>query len=102
MQLYECWDCGSIFKEDDIVYEEEYRGECWGQPAYERMSYCPCCHSDSFGEYYEDPLKLYQCKSCGKIFTVDELHKDIDEDGYEVLISYSCPDCLDEVKEYIE
>ena len=52
----------------------------------------------------KDFLKPSQLRSVSKvmIFTVDELHRDVDEVGYEITISYSCPDCLDEVKEYIE
>lgn len=40
---YVCTECGKVFDEDDVIYEEEYRGEYWGVPAYERMSYSPCC-----------------------------------------------------------
>lgn len=50
--MYICGECGMIF--DEIAHWEESRGEFWGQPAYERMSGCPYCHSTDFDEYDPD------------------------------------------------
>ena len=47
--MFRCYDCGELF--DDPKYVDEYRGEYWGTPAYERMAYCPCCGSEDFDEY---------------------------------------------------
>ena len=47
--MWKCHDCGYIFDEPDK--EKEYRGECWGTPAYETMYYCPRCGSEAFTEY---------------------------------------------------
>ena len=60
---YICTECGKVFDEDDVIYEEEYRGEYWGVPAYETESYSPCCHEpiDDF-----DPT----CEYC-QFFTKD-------------------------------
>ena len=41
---YKCFDCGNEF--DDPVSFEEYRGEFWGEPAYEWLSGCPVCRGD--------------------------------------------------------
>ena len=57
--MYRCCECGKIFEEPKSV--EEYRGEFWGTPAYERMDYSPCCEAD-FEEY--EP----KCKDCA-LFT---------------------------------
>lgn len=50
MGYCKCCECGQIFDEDDILYVDEYRGEFWGAPAYEKMAYSPCCESD-FEDY---------------------------------------------------
>jgi len=42
--MYICIDCG--FEFDEPAEWEESRGECFGFPAYERMSGCPCCKGD--------------------------------------------------------
>lgn len=47
--MFKCKDCGKVF---EYPYEEkESRGEFWGFPAYETMSYCPACGSEDFDEY---------------------------------------------------
>ena len=43
---YVCLECGEVFDEDEIVYVDEDRGEFWGAPCTERMSYSPCCEAD--------------------------------------------------------
>lgn len=50
---YRCMDCGREFDEPKRC--EEYRGECFGFPAYETVSYCPYCHGD-----YEEIEKYYE------------------------------------------
>ena len=42
--MFKCCDCGERFNEPKLV--REYRGEFWGSPAYETMSYCPYCGGD--------------------------------------------------------
>lgn len=53
-----CEDCGEIFFEDEADYERvrEDRGEYWGQPCYEDVTYmhCPNCYSECINDYYED------------------------------------------------
>lgn len=44
-ETYKCYRCGYEFNEDEIEYRREYRGECWGQPAYEEVEVCPNCGS---------------------------------------------------------
>lgn len=55
---YVCIECGKVIDEDDLIQEEEYRGEFWGAPAYETVSCSPCCHSE-VDDYY--PC----CEMCG-------------------------------------
>lgn len=43
MGKIKCGNCGCVFDEDEIRWEEEYRGEFWGMPAYESMAGCPAC-----------------------------------------------------------
>ena len=51
MDRFRCCDCGKTFDDPKIV--SEYRGECWGVPAYEDTPYCPYCGGD-FEENTED------------------------------------------------
>lgn len=53
---YKCDHCGCIFDTPAEERFHEYRGECWGTPAYEEMvyEYCPDCGSDDFYPYDED------------------------------------------------
>lgn len=102
MRLCQCAECGMLFDEEDAVVIEEYRGECWGTPAYEPMSYSPCCEAD-YGEYEEDYSALYKCKDCGKIYEYGDLSREIINGlGSEKEIKLSCPDCLGEVELYKE
>ena len=39
--MYECMGCGRLF--DEPREYREYRGECFGFPAYEAMTGCPFC-----------------------------------------------------------
>lgn len=50
---YKCYDCGKYFNKPKEV--EEYMGEFWGVPAYDKIPYCPFCNGD-FG-YAEDVEK---------------------------------------------
>ena len=56
--MYKCYKCGSVFEEKEIEVDtwREYRGECFGIPAYETVSeeHCPYCNSDDFEEWEED------------------------------------------------
>ena len=45
MSKYHCLKCDAEF--DEPAEWEEYRGECFGYPAYEPVDGCPYCH----GEY---------------------------------------------------
>lgn len=58
---YRCMDCGREFDEPEIC--EEYRGECFGFPAYETVSYCPYCRGDyeEIEEYYESEGDCDEC-----------------------------------------
>ena len=55
--MIRCDDCGWIGESEDLKIVEESRGEFWGAPAYERMSYCPVCGSDCLDEYKEEDEK---------------------------------------------
>jgi hypothetical protein len=57
--MYICKDCGEVFAECDT--RSEYRGECFGFPAYEDYACCPYCESDDIEE-------VVVCKRCGKNF----------------------------------
>lgn len=58
IKKYICEDCGEIFFEDEADYERvrEDRGEYWGQPCYEDVTYmhCPNCYGECISDYYED------------------------------------------------
>lgn len=58
---YRCMDCGRKFYEPEIC--EEYRGECFGFPAYETVSCCPYCHGD-YEEIEEEYESEYDCDEC--------------------------------------
>ena len=46
--MYRCESCGREFDEPGSY--EDYRGEYWGTPCWEKMPCCPYCKSD---DYYE-------------------------------------------------
>lgn len=50
--MYRCEECGAIFETAESW--KEYRGECFGYPAYETVSGCPCCRSTDVEEYDPD------------------------------------------------
>lgn len=52
--MYRCNDCGKIFHASEFKAIQEYRGECWGTPAYETMYYCPSCEGSDYDEYVEE------------------------------------------------
>lgn len=55
-KLLICANCGRAFDEPRLVYES--RGEFWGAPAYEPMSYSPCCNDDY--EEYDSEYKGFE------------------------------------------
>lgn len=55
--MFKCCECGHLFEDGEEARWEESRGECWGSPAYEKMSGCPICKGD-----YEE---VEPCKICG-------------------------------------
>ena len=73
--MYKCCECGAVFEEPATW--KEYRGEYWGDPAYEEMSGCPECE----GGYEE----AFECEERGKWCSKDEL------------IGGLCEDCQDEL-----
>lgn len=50
--MFKCFNCGAIFDYPKFVRED--RGEFWGSPAYETVSYCPCCGDEDYDEYYDN------------------------------------------------
>lgn len=100
--LLKCSECGTIFAEEDLITEDEYRDDAYGSPAYEKMTYSPCCHSD-YTENIEDSSQLWFCKCCGKVYTNDDIEIEYERSGgYEWEAIRTCPECLDEVEEYTE
>ena len=57
--MYICLACNSIFEHPKR--QREYRGECFGFPAYEECSCCPYCG----GNY----TTAHECDSCGEYIT---------------------------------
>jgi len=51
LKMVRCDDCGWIGEPEELRKVRESRGEFWGMPAYETMSYCPCCGSDFIEDY---------------------------------------------------
>ena len=53
-EKYICARCDRAYDEDsaDVRIKKEYRGECHGAPAYEKLEYicCPYCGSDRYEE----------------------------------------------------
>lgn len=47
--MLRCDECGEIFDVPKTI--EEYRGEFWGMPSYERIACCPHCGSLEIDEY---------------------------------------------------
>lgn len=50
--MYRCMRCGGEFDNNELSHTFSYRGECWGQAAYEREACCPMCGYDV--EYMEE------------------------------------------------
>jgi hypothetical protein len=61
--MYICTQCNHIFEEGEKI--EEYRGECFGFPAYEEYYVCPVC-----GENYEEAA---ECANCGEYYLEEDL-----------------------------
>jgi DNA-directed RNA polymerase subunit RPC12/RpoP len=80
--MYRCCNCGNLFEEPKHVRED--RGEFWGAPCSEDVTYSPCC-----GDDYEE---VYRCNGCDEYFTEDQLNdeglckacKELDDDGDDV------------------
>ena len=86
MSWYKCIECGHIFEEGEQKIREEYRGECCGRPAYEKLSVCPLCEG-----FYDDAVR---CKKCGSLRLNDELTGGLcDECVEEVLSEYRYDIC---------
>jgi len=73
--MFKCLDCGEVFSEDELLSWSEYRGECHGSPAYEKMCGCPSCKGD-----YE---VAKACEICGEYFTESEMPDGVCEDCIE-------------------
>ena len=48
-----CLDCGTVFNADEVERVQDYRGECWGRPAYEEELICPHCKSSDIEDAEE-------------------------------------------------
>ena len=74
--MFVCYECRETF--DEPVCWREYRGECWGTPAYEELSGCPYCH----GTYTE----AHRCDCCGEWINTN-VYVEVDGKRY-------CEDCF--------
>ena len=101
MSLCRCLECGRLFKEENLLFIEEDRGEFWGRPVTETMTYSPCCEGDY--EDYEPETDTWICESCGNIYDIYDLEEEIEEiDDTECEVHYCCPSCMGEMKPYVE
>ena len=90
-----CNNCGAVFDDDELEYERECVGECWGQPAYQEVAIPPCCNELDYRParcedcYYAEPYMpdvyedAFVCKKDGE-----------KRDGYET--ACSCFDLKEE------
>ena len=62
-----CLDCGNVFSADEVERVQEYRGECWGSPAYEEELICPHCKSSDIEDAEE-------CEICDSWCSAEELY----------------------------
>ena len=62
-----CLDCGTVFDADEVERVQDYRGECWGSPAYEEELICPHCKSSVIEDAEE-------CEICGSWCSAEELY----------------------------
>ena len=62
-----CLDCGTVFNADEVERVQDYRGECWGQPAYEEELICPHCKSSDIEDAEE-------CEICDSWCSAEELY----------------------------
>jgi RNA polymerase subunit RPABC4/transcription elongation factor Spt4 len=51
--MIKCYNCGSVFDEDELEHREENVGEFWGAPAYMKVDICPHCGSDEIDDLPE-------------------------------------------------
>lgn len=63
--MFICLDCGKVFENPKM--EKEYRGECFGYPSYEAISYCPYCEGD-----YEE---AEECERCENFFNCESIEQ---------------------------
>ena len=63
-----CLDCGTVFGADEVQRVQDYRGECWGRPAYEEELICPHCKSSDIEDAEE-------CEICGSWCSTEELYE---------------------------
>ena len=62
-----CLDCGNVFNTDEVERVQDYRGECWGRPAYEEELICPYCKSS-------DIENAEGCEICDSWCSAEELY----------------------------
>ena len=62
-----CLGCGNVFNTDEVQRVQDYRGECWGRPAYEEELVCPHCKSNDIDDAEE-------CEICGSWCSTEELY----------------------------
>lgn len=62
-----CLDCGNVFNADEVERVQDYRGECWGRPAYEEELICPHCKSSDIEDAEE-------CEICDSWCSAEELY----------------------------
>ena len=63
-----CLDCGTVFGADEVERVQDYRGECWGRPAYEEELICPHCKSSDIEDAEE-------CEICDSWCSTEELYE---------------------------
>ena len=86
-----CNNCGEVFDDEDLTYEKEYVGECWGQPAYQEVAIPPCC-----GEY---DCREAKCADCAHAvpYKPEEY-----EDAYTCDLDGGAVECFDEACAWFE
>lgn len=108
--MVKCNNCGAIIENSEVDIIQDLVGEYHGQPAYQAVEICPCCHSDNLTEVErlsdKDIMYNYICD--------DFLYQDIvavmaemlgdNEDVYKELYARLCPKHpdIEKDKDYIE
>ena len=64
-EMYKCLNCGRFIPYEDADHTLDYRGECWGAPAYEREPICPHCKGELEDiDYSEFEVGCYAESAC--------------------------------------